>query len=108
LRPEVLLRFPQLAIWVNVEKKSPRGRNFKSVCVTVGWGDECYKTHTQWTFRVTRGRCYDHNFRRFFPIFGEKLAFILNTNVMINFFQNLALCWVKNANFFANIFDENI
>jgi hypothetical protein len=27
---------------------------------------------------------------------------------MINFFQNLALFWVKNANFFAKIFGENI
>jgi hypothetical protein len=37
-------------------------------------------------------------------IFGEKMAFFLNTNVMINFFQNLALFWVKNANFFATFF----
>jgi hypothetical protein len=37
------------------------------------------------------GRCYDHNFLRFSPIFGEKMAFFLNTNVMINVFQNLAL-----------------
>jgi hypothetical protein len=36
------------------------------------------------------------------------LAFFLNTNVMINFFQNLALFWVKNANFFAKFFGENI
>jgi hypothetical protein len=55
-----------------------------------------------------RGRCYDHNFLRFFPIFGEKLAFFFNTNVMINFFQNLALFRVKNANFFAKFFGENI
>jgi hypothetical protein len=27
---------------------------------------------------------------------------------MINFFQNLALFWVKNANFFAKCFGENI
>jgi hypothetical protein len=35
---------------------------------------------------------------------AKKLAFFLNTNVMINFFQNL----VKNAKFFANFFGENI
>jgi hypothetical protein len=58
--------------------------------------------------RLTWGRCYDHNFLRFFPIFGEKLAFFLYTNVMINFFQNLALFWVKNANFFAKCFGEKI
>jgi hypothetical protein len=39
---------------------------------------------------------------------AKKLVFFLNTNVMINFFQNLALFWVKNANFFAKIFGENI
>jgi hypothetical protein len=37
------------------------------------------------------GRCYDHNFLRFFPIFGEKMAFFLNTNVMIKLFSSLAL-----------------
>jgi hypothetical protein len=57
---------------------------------------------------VIRGRWYDYNFLRFFPIFGEKLPFFLNTNVMINFFQNLALFCVKNANFFAKFFGENI
>jgi hypothetical protein len=31
------------------------------------------------------GRCYDHKFLRFSPIFGEKMAFFLNTNVMIIF-----------------------
>jgi hypothetical protein len=39
---------------------------------------------------------------------AKKLAFLLNTNDMINFFQNLALFLVKNANIFAKIFGENI
>jgi hypothetical protein len=44
-----------------------------------------------------------------FPQFSaKKLAFFLNTNVMINFFQNLALFLVKNANFFPEIFGKNI
>jgi hypothetical protein len=47
-------------------------------------------------------------FSAIFPNFGKKLAFFLNINVMINFFQNLALFWVKNANFFAKFFGENI
>jgi hypothetical protein len=34
----------------------------------------------------TWGRCYDHNFLRFFPIFGKKLTFFSKTNVMIKFF----------------------
>jgi hypothetical protein len=57
----------------------------------------------------TRGRCYDHNFLRFLPIFGEKIGvFLKETNVMIKILQNLALFRVKNANFFANFFGENI
>jgi hypothetical protein len=44
----------------------------------------------------------------FFRFSAKKLAFFINTNVMINFSQNLALFWVKNANFFAKLFSENI
>jgi hypothetical protein len=36
-------------------------------------------------------RCYDHNFLRFLPIFGEKMAFFSKTNVMIKIWHNLAL-----------------
>jgi hypothetical protein len=63
---------------------------------------------TSHTVSVTRGRCYDHNFLRFLTIFGEKLAFFLKTNVMIKISHILTLFWVKNANFFAEIFGENI
>jgi hypothetical protein len=36
---------------------------------------------------TSRGRCYDHNFLRFSPIFGEKIGvFLKKTNVMITFF----------------------
>jgi hypothetical protein len=31
------------------------------------------------------GRCYDHNFLRCLPIFGEKMSFFSKTNVMIKF-----------------------
>jgi hypothetical protein len=34
----------------------------------------------------SRGRCYDHNFLRFLPIFGEKMAFFSKTDVMITIF----------------------
>jgi hypothetical protein len=44
----------------------------------------------------------------FWQFSAEKTAFFSKTNVMINFFQNLALFCVKNANFFANFFGENI
>jgi hypothetical protein len=39
---------------------------------------------------------------------AKKMAFFSKTNVMINFFQNLALFRVKNANFSAKFFGENI
>jgi hypothetical protein len=39
---------------------------------------------------------------------AKKMAFFLNANVMINFFQNLALARVKNAKCFAIFFGENI
>jgi hypothetical protein len=39
---------------------------------------------------------------------AKKLAFFPKTNVMIKILHNLALFWVKNANFFAEFFGENI
>jgi hypothetical protein len=36
-----------------------------------------------------QGRCYDHNFQRRFPIFGEEnWAFFSKTNVMLHLLQN--------------------
>jgi hypothetical protein len=56
----------------------------------------------------TWGRCYDHNFLQFFPIFGEKIGVFLNTNVMITFMSKFALFPIKNDNFFDKFFGENI
>jgi hypothetical protein len=39
---------------------------------------------------------------------AKKLALFTKTNVKIKFLNNLALFWVKNANFFADFFGENI
>jgi hypothetical protein len=39
---------------------------------------------------------------------AKKLAFFSRTNVMIQFWLNLALFWAKNAIFFAKFFSENI
>jgi hypothetical protein len=44
----------------------------------------------------------------FWQFSTKKMAFFLKTNVMINFFHNLALFRVKNAYFFAEFFGENI
>jgi hypothetical protein len=40
---------------------------------------------------MKRGRCYDHNFLRFSTIFCEKMAFFSKNNVMIKFWNNLAV-----------------
>jgi hypothetical protein len=52
----------------------------------------------------TKGRCYDHNFRRFLLIFGEITAFFSKTNVMIIFLQKATVVWTKNAYIFAKFF----
>jgi hypothetical protein len=45
-------------------------------------------------------------FRRFFPIFGEKLAFFLNTNVMINFYKEYSFVLSQKRHFFRKIFQR--
>jgi hypothetical protein len=45
----------------------------------------------------------------YFGQFSAKASqFFSKTNVMIKILDNLALFWVKNANFFAEFFDESI
>jgi hypothetical protein len=54
------------------------------------WGNEedlavsIWESHGK-TFR-TRGRCYDHNFLRFLPIFSEKIGIFLKNQCYDNFF----------------------
>jgi hypothetical protein len=47
-------------------------------------------------------------FSAIFANFGEKNGVFLKSHVMIKFLHNLALFWVKNANFLPNFFGENI
>jgi hypothetical protein len=48
-------------------------------------------------------------FSAIFDNFRQKIAFFSKTDVMINILYQLAfLFWVKNANFFAEKFGENI
>jgi hypothetical protein len=54
------------------------------------------------------GRCYDHNFLRFLPIFGEKIGVFLKNQCYDPILHNLDLFLAKNANFFAKFFSENI
>jgi hypothetical protein len=55
------------------------------------------------------GRCYDHNFLRFSPIFGEKIGvFLKKLMLWSHFWKKLAVVWTKNAHIFAKFFGENI
>jgi hypothetical protein len=58
---------------------------------------------------ASRGRCYDHNFLRFFPIFGEKIGVFLKYQSYDQLFSKFSFVLSrKNANFFAKFFGENI
>jgi hypothetical protein len=55
-----------------------------------------------------RGRCYDHNFLRFLPIFCKTIVvFLKKTMFRSNAVHNLVFFWVSNSNFFAKIFLKN-
>jgi hypothetical protein len=53
------------------------------------------------------GRCYNHNFRRFSPKFGEKpilASFLQNLGYAPNFAKKLAVVCTKKRQFFTIIF----
>jgi hypothetical protein len=52
------------------------------------------------------GRCYDHNFLRFLPIFGEKIGVFLKKQCYDQFFHNLAL--LSKMPIFFQIFSAKI
>jgi hypothetical protein len=49
----------------------------------------------------TSGRCCDHNFRRFLPIFGEKIGVFLKN-------QKSSSSLSKKGQYFAKYFGDNI
>jgi hypothetical protein len=55
-----------------------------------------------------RGRCYDQSYLRFSTIFGQKIGGFFFKSQCYDFLHNLALFGVKNANFFAEFFGENV
>jgi hypothetical protein len=70
-------------------------RNFWSICCR--WQ---IKTFIGFLYiKFSRGRCYDHNFLRFLPIFCEKMAFFSRTTVKINFCKNYYYFDQKTPNF---------
>jgi hypothetical protein len=50
--------------------------------------------------RQTWGRCYDHNFLRFLPMFGKKLSFFSKTNAMITIFAKTSSSLSKKRQYF--------
>jgi hypothetical protein len=57
---------------------------------------------------VSRGRCYDHNFLRFSPIFGEKIGVFLKNQCYDQFFSQTSSSLSKKRQYFRWIFGENI
>jgi hypothetical protein len=65
-------------------------------------------TNLQGKGRMTWGRCYDHNFLRFFPIFREKIGVFSKTNVMINFFTKFSFVLSQKTPIFSKKFSAKI
>jgi hypothetical protein len=52
-----------------------------------------------------RGRCYDHNFRRFFPIFGEKISVFLKYQQCYDqLFSKFSFAFSQKRQFFRKNF----
>jgi hypothetical protein len=51
-----------------------------------------------------QGRCYDHNFLRFSPIFGEKIGVFLKKQCSDQCFHNLALFLVEKTPIYLQFF----
>jgi hypothetical protein len=105
-QPCILARWPRSSATSGKLRRfggQPRGQASESGCRSI----EAKKMFSLKKGCPGRGRCYDHKFLRFFPIFVEKIGVFLKYQCYINFFQNLTLFWVKNA-IFAKIVGENI
>jgi hypothetical protein len=53
-----------------------------------------------------RGRCYDHNFLRFFPIFVKKIGVFLKNQCYDHNFAKTSSSLCKKANFSAKFFGK--
>jgi hypothetical protein len=51
-----------------------------------------------------KGQCYNHNFKRFSPIYGEKIGVFLENQCFDPFFAWTSSFLNKNANFFRQLF----
>jgi hypothetical protein len=57
---------------------------------------------------TTWGRCYDHNFLRFSPIFGKKIGVFLKNQCYDQNFAYFSFVLSQIRQFFAEFFGENI
>jgi hypothetical protein len=53
---------------------------------------------------LIRGRCYDHNVRRFFPIFGEKIGVFLKNQCYDQLFSKFSFVLSQKRQFFRKNF----
>jgi hypothetical protein len=86
-------------------------RIVQKACLIVTWRDVTDGSEKRWSYLERRPSGVDVMitiFCDFWQFSVKKMAFFSKTNVMIKILNNLALFWVKNANFFAEFFGENI
>jgi hypothetical protein len=57
---------------------------------------------------VSWGRCYDHNFLRFLPIFGEKIGFFLKIQCYDKKFAQFSFVLSQKRQFFRRFFSAKI
>jgi hypothetical protein len=55
------------------------------------WTEMNEKTDFTLIILATCGRCFDHNFQRFLPIFGEKIGVFLKSQYYDQILQKLAV-----------------
>jgi hypothetical protein len=53
--------------------------------------------------KLTRDRCYGHNFRRFLTIFGDKIGVFLKNQCYDQIFESFSLVLSKKRQFFGEI-----
>jgi hypothetical protein len=59
-----------------------------------------------WQVRVTRGRCYDHNFLRFLTISGEKIGVFITNQCYDQNFAYFSFVLSQKRQFFADFFGD--
>jgi hypothetical protein len=64
----------------------------------------CYRPQRPFLRMYIWGRCYDHNFLRFSPIFGEKIGAFLKNHCYDQVFRKTSFSLSKKRQYFRQIF----